>query len=130
MQFRNQALFAHYSSLAVQILVAMSFSLAHGFYWLWICPALLLLMIPKVKRSTWVIVDDSGVHVGDKTSILWAEIEALERRGWARAVFILKTGGRKSLWTTDWPTESQEEFYEFLHKRGLFKPMANLEGTL
>lgn len=122
MQFRNQSFFAHVFNLAVQVFVATVFSIANGTYWLWICPALFLFSMPMARKRSWVVVDDDGVRVGGKTSLLWAEIESLAERRWARAVFVLKDGERKSLWTTDWPTEHKEEFYSLLKKRGLCHP--------
>jgi hypothetical protein len=113
----------------LQIFVALMVSLDHGASWYWICPAVMLLLIPQVKKRSWVIVDEEGVYVGGTTSVLWAEVVSLAKRGWMRTVFVLKDGGRESLWTSDWPTERKEEFYELLRKRGLCDPMANQEGT-
>jgi hypothetical protein len=78
-------------------------------YWFWICPVLISVGISRAKRRAWVVVEDERVKVGGKIIILWIEVESLAKRGWMRVVFVLKEGRMKSLWTSDWSTESKKE---------------------
>jgi|GEM_PF-4694691 len=119
MRFRNQTFAVHVYNLVLQIVGAILFSCIEGNYWCWILPAFMLFLIPQAWRQAVVVVDDDGVKVGGKTRILWTDIESLAKRGWTRAVFMLRDGRRKSLSMFDWPTERRDEFYALIEKIGL-----------
>jgi hypothetical protein len=119
LQFRNQSFAAQVLNLTIQAIVAWFLSNLQGYYWYWLVPAVLLVLLPRVWKNALVTVNDVGVKVGGKTVLVWGDTASLAKRGWTRAVFNLKDGSRRSLQTFDWPAHQTEEFHALLQKKGL-----------
>ncbi len=116
-QFQSQSFALAIFHLVCQTIIALFVSWLHGYYWYWIIPLCQLLVLPRVNKQSWVIIDEAGVKEGDRIHVLWTEIESLAKRGWTRAVFNMRDGRRKSLSTFDWPAEKRDQFYEFLEHK-------------
>lgn len=118
-KFRDQSFQLALFSLFSLIIIAFIHSMVYGHYWSWVAPFFNLLLLPRTRKQSWVVIDDAGVEIGGENKLEWINVASLAKKGRIRAVFQMKDGTRKSLDMLSWSRENRKQFYTFLEGKGL-----------